>query len=269
MAGLQETVAWPDEIYQIEQTDPVHGGPPDLALAQGFTNVPHKELADRTAWLKAQVEALQTEWANIDVSSDIQAAINALIDGAPAALDTLNELAVAIGDNDSEVAALVSALAGKLGVVDQAADAAALAGQPAAFFQNAGNLNAGLLPMARLALATQAEAEAGTSSAKIMTPLSTSQQIAVTALGVGQTWQDMTASRAVGVAYQNVSNQPMQVVINMAQHCDFEISMDNVTWVIVTEGASGENAVTSAIIPPWGYYKSASALFVNRWMELK
>jgi hypothetical protein len=36
---------------------------------------------------------------NIDITSDINAAVAALVDGAPATLDTLNELAAAIGDN--------------------------------------------------------------------------------------------------------------------------------------------------------------------------
>jgi hypothetical protein len=36
---------------------------------------------------------------NIDITSDINAAVAALVDGAPGALDTLNELAAAIGDN--------------------------------------------------------------------------------------------------------------------------------------------------------------------------
>lgn len=58
MAGLLEQAQWDAEIYQIEQTDPVVGGPPDLAQGQGITNVPHQALANRTAWLKAQVDAL-------------------------------------------------------------------------------------------------------------------------------------------------------------------------------------------------------------------
>lgn len=111
MAGLQEQALWDAEIYQIEQTDPVVGGPPNLAQGQGITNVPHQALANRTAWLKAQVEALQTALANIDVSADVQAAIDALIDGAPGALDTLNELAQAVQDNDGEIAAALSQLA--------------------------------------------------------------------------------------------------------------------------------------------------------------
>ena len=114
MAGLQEQALWDAEIYQIEQTDPVVGGPPNLAQGQGITNVPHQALANRTAWLKAQIEALgQT--------------LTDLTNGAPGAMDTLNELAAALGD-DPNFAATVLAEIGKLKtpVASPVADNAAL-----------------------------------------------------------------------------------------------------------------------------------------------
>jgi len=48
------------------------------------------------------------------VDTKIADAIDALVNGAPAALDTLNELATALQDNDSEIAALVTSVADKL-----------------------------------------------------------------------------------------------------------------------------------------------------------
>jgi predicted phage tail protein len=45
----------------------------------------------------------------------VNASVAALIDGAPGALDTLNELAAAIGDNADYAASIVTALAGKVG----------------------------------------------------------------------------------------------------------------------------------------------------------
>lgn len=58
MAGLTEEATWEAEVYQIEKTDPVVGGPPDLAAGEGITNQPHLELANRTSWLKAKIDAL-------------------------------------------------------------------------------------------------------------------------------------------------------------------------------------------------------------------
>ena len=47
-------------------------------------------------------------------AADVQALIDALINGAPVALNTLNELATALGDSDNEVAAIITQLALKL-----------------------------------------------------------------------------------------------------------------------------------------------------------
>lgn len=49
MAGIDENDQWTNEVYQLETTDPVQGG------VDGIDNVPHKALANRTKWLKAQV----------------------------------------------------------------------------------------------------------------------------------------------------------------------------------------------------------------------
>ena len=50
MATLVERKNWEEGIYQIEMTDPVIGGP------DGISNIQAKQLANRTAWLKEQVE---------------------------------------------------------------------------------------------------------------------------------------------------------------------------------------------------------------------
>lgn len=55
-----------------------------------------------------------------EVNDLIETAISALLDGAPAGLDTLNELAAALGDDASYAATITSALAGKAAVNSQA-----------------------------------------------------------------------------------------------------------------------------------------------------
>lgn len=60
MANLTDTAAsWEAGVYQIETTDPVVGGAPNPTTGAGMSNIPHLQLAKRTAWLKGQVEALQ------------------------------------------------------------------------------------------------------------------------------------------------------------------------------------------------------------------
>ena len=51
-----------------------------------------------------------TEWVNADVVSSITAAI---VDSAPTTLDTLNELAAALGDDPNFATTVTDALAGK------------------------------------------------------------------------------------------------------------------------------------------------------------
>lgn len=51
MADLIELEQWEEGIYQLEEDDPVLGGP------GGVSNLQARLLANRTAWLKAQIEA--------------------------------------------------------------------------------------------------------------------------------------------------------------------------------------------------------------------
>lgn len=71
MANITESPVWESGIYQIEATDPVQGGP------DGIDNRPHKQLANRTLYLKQQLDALQSEvstarggYANLDARLD-------------------------------------------------------------------------------------------------------------------------------------------------------------------------------------------------------
>lgn len=60
MANLTETPTYEAGIYRFETTDPVQGGP------SGIDNLPTNQLANRTAWLKAQVEAILLDIAAIE-----------------------------------------------------------------------------------------------------------------------------------------------------------------------------------------------------------
>lgn len=50
MAKLTEIERWEEEIYRIEENDPVHGG------ENGITNKPTKQLANRTLFLRKQLQ---------------------------------------------------------------------------------------------------------------------------------------------------------------------------------------------------------------------
>ena len=55
MGVIKETVNWESSIYQIEPTDPV------LAGENGPANTQARQLANRTAWLKSNIDGCNTE----------------------------------------------------------------------------------------------------------------------------------------------------------------------------------------------------------------
>jgi hypothetical protein len=153
MTNLPEAAEWAAGIYQIEQTDPVLGGPPNLAAGAGIANVQAEQLAKRTAWLKAEIAAILAlnistwngitgggtldggltltadlaDWGEaqagtspskvmspLRVKQVVDAAIDALVGAAPAQMDTLNELAAAITENGDTSSALTALIASKL-----------------------------------------------------------------------------------------------------------------------------------------------------------
>lgn len=106
MANLQETASWDAGIYQIETTDPVLGGPNGIANAQA------KALANRTAFLKQQIEQLnsgqispswiasqsyvQGELQKLDAKQSVRAATvaNITLSGA----QTIDGVTLTVGD---------------------------------------------------------------------------------------------------------------------------------------------------------------------------
>ncbi|WP_287031353.1 hypothetical protein [Pseudomonas sp. UBA6310] len=132
MSNLNETPIWEEGIYQLERLDPVAGG------ADGMANRQAKQLGNRTAFLKALVEAIQealdlkapstnptltgtpkgptapvgTSTTQLATTAFVQAAVAALVNQSPATLDTLAELATALG-NDPNFATTITTLLGQ------------------------------------------------------------------------------------------------------------------------------------------------------------
>ncbi|HDR8929203.1 TPA: hypothetical protein QDA78_005667 [Burkholderia vietnamiensis] len=108
MTNLVETSQWEPGVYQWETSDPVVGGP------DGIDNVPTRQLANRTRYLKDQHEAhaaAENPHPQYALLTQMQAAINALVAAAPGALDTLNELATALGNDPNFATTMTNALA--------------------------------------------------------------------------------------------------------------------------------------------------------------
>ncbi|ENV0437786.1 phage tail protein [Salmonella enterica] len=181
MANLPETPQWEEGIYQIEVSDPVLGGPDGISNRQG------KQLASRTLYLKQQVEKGGTDLAKHIAAADphtqyapkasptftgtptaptpansdnskklattefVAKALAALAGSAPETLDTLKELADALGNDPNFATTVLNKLAEKLAKDQNGADIP----DPALFVKNLGLGESAKMPAAT-ALASSA-----------------------------------------------------------------------------------------------------------------
>lgn len=181
MANLPETPQWEEGIYQIEVSDPVLGGPDGISNRQG------KQLASRTLYLKQQVEKGGSDLAKHIAAADphtqyapkasptftgtptaptpansdnskklattefVAKALAALAGSAPETLDTLKELADALGNDPNFATTVLNKLAEKLAKDQNGADIP----DPALFVKNLGLGESAKMPAAT-ALASSA-----------------------------------------------------------------------------------------------------------------
>ncbi len=121
---------------------------------------------------------------------------------------------------------------------------------------------------------SQAVAEAGVSSnANVKwSPLRVAQAIAALSpgLGIAQTWQDVTASRAINTVYQNTTGKPIQVNIQLSTGVNpIQVSADGSTWVTAASGSSGNYQTNSVIVVPPGHYYRITGGTLFLWTELR
>lgn len=98
-------------------------------------------------------------------------------------------------------------------------------------------------------------------------------------LGIGQTWQNLTASRAITTVYQNLTTKPIFVNIYSITNASFtsyaEVSADNITFVRVGRTLPAPGSNVSFIVPVSHYYRLtqttgfASATTFENWSELR
>lgn len=117
---------------------------------------------------------------SLALKAKVDAAVSALVNGAPEAFDTLKELSDALSDNSDAVAALTLSISGKLGKTEQAADSAKLGGKTQADIT-----------------ATSAEVTIGTENDKFVTPAALKPSLdalALTAAGNTASIDDLAAA---------------------------------------------------------------------------
>lgn len=124
MANLPESPTYEAGVYQFETSDPLQGGP------NGIDNLPHKALANRTAYLKAQTDALTaSNSAHIGAGGTAHATATTTAAGFMSAADkvTLNNMASAptlgahIGTGGTAHATATTTAAGFMSATDKVA----------------------------------------------------------------------------------------------------------------------------------------------------
>jgi hypothetical protein len=92
------------------------------------------------------------------------------------------------------------------------------------------------------------------------------------AIGVGQTWQDLSGSRAFGTSYQNTTGRPIMVSLIGNDNTAFDVSTDGSTWLTLgvtdTDQDSGSQP-GGFIIPNLTYYRQTGSGTPSLWAELR
>lgn len=87
-------------------------------------------------------------------------------------------------------------------------------------------------------------------------------------LGVGQTWQDRTASRVSGVTYTNSTGKPIMVLLAFSNA--ILVSIDAIpAFTANNEGLASATSNISLIIPSGSTYRFSSDYGITKWMELR
>ena len=123
----------------------------------------------------------------------------------------------------------------------------------------------------------QTIADVKTFSSSPIVPTATTSGQAVNfsqVLGVGQTWQDVTASRALGVTYTNSTGKPIMVSVEIGSTtdvtCAIKVNNIYVAYQIIRSPYSNNNN-TYAIVPAGATYlaEGYGAGLYHQWRELR
>lgn len=253
MANLQESNIWESSIYQIETTDPVVGG------VDGISNKQAKQLANRTSYLKSEVEALK--------SSSLAA--------------LANKRDISDSYSMTQTAALIATK------LDSAI-------AEATYFKKTDKIDAytkkesdkkfalkdDLPPLAtetKEGIVKLKNSITGAQEDVAVTEKAVSEYIKAAvppSLGVGQGWQDVTAQRGFNVTYTNTTGKPIFLMIQLktsaSGYADFFIN--DIFAGHCTGGTHDNDTAVSFIVPPNDTYKIGpiyGAVSIVKWLELR
>lgn len=92
---------------------------------------------------------------------------------------------------------------------------------------------------------------------------------------IGQTWQDMTASRALGTTYTNTTGKPIIVAVTThntgGNDCDLRVDVDGlrVYEEFIASPYVNSKLTCSVIVPAGSTYRAQSVDVLSKWHELR
>ncbi len=124
-------------------------------------------------------------------------------------------------------------------------------------------------------VATQSQTGTGTDDATIVTPLKLISYLNSALIGRSQTWQDVTASRGLGVTYTNSSGRPILVTVWVSQTTNTGVSTLTVDGTPVSSFRFESNYAGSETIPMTAIVSNGGTYSVNNlgtligWSEFR
>jgi hypothetical protein len=98
------------------------------------------------------------------------------------------------------------------------------------------------------------------------------EELVPDSVGVGQTWQDVKASRTRNVTYQNTTGRAIQVLVKGSSSGTMQVSSNGSTWVTLGGlGIPGAfDSEYNPVIPDQHYYRVNGGSFdPSNWVELR
>lgn len=235
--SLVETSAT-NTVIDVAQIEARSSGTPAAGIGSGLLFA--TETAANNFEIGARIDAITTDVTSTSEDFDLSFKVMA---GGAAAVEVMRIRSTGVVDVDalSIAGTTVTSTAAELNILDGVTATAAEL-----------NVLDGIS-----GIASQAEAEAGTATDKLMTPQRAEDHMLANAIGWGQTWQ--TVSRTSGVSYQNTTGRPIMIAFAPSGSGDsLEISSDNTTFFTVGSGSSAANTWIYGIVPNQHYYKFGS-----------
>lgn len=92
-------------------------------------------------------------------------------------------------------------------------------------------------------------------------------------IGVGQTWQDVTASRSVGVTYTNTTGKPIMIQVTGSGSNPYGVTVQiYVSGLLVSQDLDYQwqaSCTGCAIVPNGATYSAFANWVYSRWVELR